>query len=309
LQRRVYGLALERCGWFLRQLGQPEAARAALEEALAILQDDPEHAALCHISLGALFASTGDFAAANTRFTLAIARAQHALHLANALSGLGNVCRAMGELAEAREHYERALALAEESGNLQIAATVLCNLGTALYYLEARSEAEAATRRSHALAERLGDAPLVAVCLANLAEMVFVKGDHAEASRIRLQSLALRQDLGDREGEAFDTLMLGYDACRQGKLEEARRWFLAGLELAHAITALPLVLDALVGLGEVGLKTGEPDLAARYLSVVLAHPATPAEVKERAREVAASCPPVPEPPHLDDVLAQLLPAS
>jgi Tfp pilus assembly protein PilF/peroxiredoxin len=91
-------------GTLYMKLGQPAAARRALERALALEADYPE----ASNTLGALLAQEGDLAGAVARFNAAIAAKPD---YADALNNLGYALFQTGRAAEALPLYERALQL------------------------------------------------------------------------------------------------------------------------------------------------------------------------------------------------------
>ncbi len=140
-------------------------------------------------------------------------------------SDLADALRHLGGYAEARAEYGTALAIAEEIGDQQGAATVVGRLGT-LALLEsdlpeARRRYKAALRTFHAL----GEEPTEAVYLHQLGWVAQEARDWPEAERRYRESLAIADRLGHRAGASATCNQLAIVAEGAGRLAEAERWY------------------------------------------------------------------------------------
>ncbi|WP_297854598.1 tetratricopeptide repeat protein [Meiothermus sp.] len=292
----LWARAIQQWGWFCLQLGKIAQAKELLEQSLPPLEMAQHTDGLLYgyHALGVVWTRWGDYPQAEGWFQRTRALAEQSgntASLANTLNSLGNTCRWTGRFAEAAEFFRKGLGLAEALGNRQNQAFLLANLGGALWELGERPQGYQTTRRAAELAEQIQHQPLYAGCLSNLAEMAFLQGDYAQSDGLRQRSLALRRELGDRRGEAFDTVMLGYNASRQNQPTEARKHFLEGLRLAQEVGAKPIQLDVLIGLAELELKAAKPTQALPLLLLATQHPATSAEAKGRATQLLSALPP------------------
>lgn len=294
-QPLLWARATQRQGWFGLQLGQIESAKVLLEQSLPPLEQHHHADGLLfgYNGLGVAWTQSGDYTQAEHWFQKARALAietQNTASLANIFNSLGNTCRWTGRFAEAAEYFQQGLRLAEEIGNQQTTAFLLANLGGALWELGERQSGWHTTQQAAQLAEEIQHWPLLSGCLSNLAEMSFVQKDYAGSSELRQRSLNLRRELGNRRGEAFDTVMLGYNALRLGQPLEARQHFLEGLQIAQEVAAKPIQLDVLIGLAELELQQGKPQQALPMLLLAAQDPATSAEARGRANQLLASLP-------------------
>lgn len=295
-QPLLWARATQQQGWFSLQQGLIEKAKVLLEQSLAPLENQRHTDGLLYgyHALGVVWTRLGDYAQAQEWFQRTHALAEQCgniASLANTLNSLGNTCRWTGRFAEAAGFFRKGLDLAEELGNRQTQAFLLTNLGGALWELGERLEGYQATRLAAELAEQIQHQPLHAGCLSNLAEMAFAQGDYTQSDELRQRSLALRRELGDRRGEAFDTVMLGYNALRSGQPTEARQHFLEGLHIAREVAAKPIQLDVLIGLSELELQQGKSQQALPMLLLAAQDPATSAEARGRANQLLASLSP------------------
>lgn len=316
-QTLLWARATQRQGWFGLQLGQIERAKVLLEQSLPPLEQHHHADSLLfgYNGLGVAWTHLGDYTLAEHWFQKARALAeqtQNTASLANILNSLGNTCRWTGKFAEATEFFRQGLRLAEEIGNQQTTAFLLANLGGALWELGQQQSGQQTTQQAAQLAEEIQHWPLFSGCLSDLAEMSFVQKEYARSSELRQRSLNLQRELGNRRGEAFDTVMLGYNALRLGQPTEARQHFLEGLRIAREVAAKPIQLDVLIGLAELELQQGQFQQALPMLQLAVQHPATSAEAKGRARQLLASLPPEAQgvggigTPDLEHWIAQIL---
>lgn len=291
----LWARATQQQGWFNLQLGQIENAKALFEQSLPLLEQHRHTDGLLfsYNGLGVAWTQLGDYTQAENCFQKARALAEqteNTASLANIFNSLGNTCRWTGRFAEAAEYFQRGLRLAEEIGNQQTTAFLLANLGGALWELGQQQSGQQTTQQAAQLAEEIQHWPLLSGCLSNLAEMSFVQKNYARSSELRQRSLNLRRELGNRRGEAFDTVMLGYNALRLGQPLEARQRFLEGLRIAREVVAKPIQLDVLIGLAELELQQGHIQLALSMLLLASQDPATSAEARDRANQLLASLP-------------------
>lgn len=70
---------------------------------------------------------------------------------------LGTVCRFIGEYAEAKEYYEKALSIATEIGDKEVEALCYRNLGTVNFFLRKCVEAKEHTEKALAIRIEIGD--------------------------------------------------------------------------------------------------------------------------------------------------------
>jgi eukaryotic-like serine/threonine-protein kinase len=216
--RFVVAPARYREGVALRNLGRPQEALAAIEEAQR------------------LFAEAGD--------SMGSAVALH--YIARLLLG-------HGRLTQARSMLEQALATYRSLGNAKSAAYVLSYLGTTVQGLGDGAAAQKLFEEELALFRQLGDPGGLAGALLDLGEMHLLQGRLAEARRDALESLERYRKSGKRHGEAEALFCLGHIHLAEGRLAEARQrhqealsaWSQIGLKRYAARDRLTLATLAL----------------------------------------------------------------
>ena len=174
---------------------------------------------------------------------------------------------------------------------------------------------------------QIGDPRLTAFGLRILSQSAFTLGRYDEAHAALEESTALNSSLGDRWGLGAAYRGLGLVAQAQGKHQQALVMFRKGLdtftelggswwvarvlaEMGESILALedeaesgrvwreslriatdihgtPVALEALAGLASLQMKRGELEHALELLWVVLNHPASFQDTKNRASQLRA----------------------
>jgi DNA-binding NarL/FixJ family response regulator len=85
---------------------------------------------------------------------------------------------------------------------------------------------------------------------------------------------------------------LGDSAQVQGNFATAQQYFLDALDIAARIHWPQLILTILVGVGDLLLRTGEPDQGLELLTLVAQHPATEPPARKRAQGLLGNVYPV-----------------
>ncbi|HLF26830.1 MAG TPA: AAA family ATPase [Anaerolineae bacterium] len=198
-----YYLALARNNYAYHSLllGQPDAARRAVEQGLKLAETYEMLAVLLHLlsTQGELFLYLGEWAAAAESFQRGLALAEELGHLerqAGYRAGLALAARGQHDLQNATTLLEEALALIVDQGYWHLQTRILIWLAETLIRLgrraEARSRLEAAlaTARSHGRALLLVDAERLRARL--LAE----SNDWPAADALFAETLKQATDLG-----------------------------------------------------------------------------------------------------------------
>jgi len=157
------------------------------------------------------------------------------------LNNLGSVARLTGEHAEARRLYLENLAIRREIGHKWGIAYGMIQL--------ARVEEQLAS--------------------------------YAEAKQLFLQALAIARETGHRWGIPIALISLGNVLDALDEFEQAEDCFHQALRMAMQGSFRPLVLEALVGLVSLSVRTGEQERALTLLGFVLVQPTLRRETKHR----------------------------
>jgi tetratricopeptide (TPR) repeat protein len=202
-------------------------------------------------------------------------RLKDELFEARFINNLGLLELHMGNLAEARRHFERAGRLFKQYGNMEGAAATLGNLGDIAYlighYGEAHDLQMKATKAFRKINHRIGEAyaqiglgtvlaaqgrlfetlscydaaykifkasnnPIgVAHALGNQASTWAQTGDFSKALELHYEALKLGRENGDRVGEAFNLQNIGSVKFRMGQIGEALENYNAALKINREV--------------------------------------------------------------------------
>jgi class 3 adenylate cyclase/tetratricopeptide (TPR) repeat protein len=193
--------------------------------------------------------------------------ADHPFTLAEALTGLGSVSLAQGDLARAIDALERARAVIRK-WNLQPWA-VFARLGYA-YALSARPD-----EGRHLLEEVIQNAATMssmgvgrAMQLAWLGEAYLLEGRFDDALERAQQAVSLAQRHRERGHEAWGLRLLGEIVSRRdpSAVETAGGYYQAALGLASELGMRPLVAHCHFDLGKLFRKTDQQEQARQYLT-------------------------------------------
>jgi tetratricopeptide (TPR) repeat protein len=220
---------------------------------------------------------------------------------------MGNVATALGNYAEAKQLLQQAVALFKATGDPRSIAMALSYLSPVAHTLGHSAEAKQLLYESLTLSRNIGDRWSTILSLNHLGVVTYQvdAASWPEAKRLHEESLAISKELGDRREIAVSLNYLGDVTCALEQYPEAQQHYLESLQLAIEGQMMPIALDALVGLanmlshrpaaeGKPG-ETRRHERAVELLALVLMHPASGREAKDRAQhllsELQAELPP------------------
>jgi tetratricopeptide (TPR) repeat protein len=222
-----------------------EEAEELAQLSLAIAERNGLHqsAARALNVLGIILHARGDWEQASQYFPRAL---EMALDLGDDdLAGLaclnaGVIANSMGKLREARTLYLESIGSFVRSGNSANAMMAYNNLGAASVDLREWLDAEVYFSRGIEIGERLSHSPLLARLYANRAEPLIRAGELARARATLLQAEKAAAAVGDRVGLATVYRYQGWADAMEGNVESAERHLEAGLRTAAEDPSLAL---------------------------------------------------------------------
>ncbi|MEM9462093.1 MAG: tetratricopeptide repeat protein [Myxococcota bacterium] len=205
-------------------------------------------------------------------------RSNEPVQEARILNELGLVLESQGDYADARHHYQRALAIKEEALGLDHLdlATTLNNLGNVAYHQGNYDNARAYHQRALAIRQQaLGpDHPAVAASLNNLGNALLDQGNPDDARVHYERVLAIRREtLGpDHPDVAESHNNLGGVSYHQGDMAGARVHFERALAIRQKVLGPdhPELAASLTNLGAVLVDQQDYDNARAYHQQALA---------------------------------------
>ena len=289
-RQRVLGTALAQQGLLLFRQGRFDLALDRLEESLAILRPigEPKLLADPLVLTGIIMLLNGEIERARSLLGHGLVEARAAadrFYTAYALYNLGYVASLLGKYVEGYEQMSAGLAMWRELGDPSSIALGLNHLTTTAIHLGRVEEAEAFLQESISLLTEVGDRWGLGTAYRLLGLVALAQGDPLQAqTRIR-KSLELFEDIITGWDVARSLIYLGEATSETGELAEARDIFHEALRLAVEFDTIPLILDGLAGLAPLQAAAGDAELAYELAIVVLSHPATTHETKERASHI------------------------
>lgn len=257
-----------RIGSIHEKLGHYDAALAALQAGIALVESDPQSSALLKLlsTLGWVFIRQGqpEQARAVSMRSLAMSKAHHVREAALALKSLGYVAFIQGDLNEAATHWQRSLALVEQTGDQRELARVNNNLGMIAARRGYPNDAISHFQRALEVLERVGDAEAVATIYNNLGGAYAMAGRSGHARGYYLKSLQAHLALGHALEAAGCQMNLGELARKTGDVQTAIHY------LTHSRDAME-TLGAVEDLPEVYRQLAATHLAANDLPAAQQH--------------------------------------
>jgi len=224
---------------------------------------------------------------------------------ANILNSLGVVADRLGQYQEAKMKYLRSLEIMAGMGYLRGMVPALNNLGMIAVLQKNYDEAEGYMKRCLQICEEIGDERGKADIIGSLAELAEKKGNLERAIKLYHEGLKIMERIGDERGIVYAFIGLGDINLKLERYKDAQRFYKQALKKANQIQTIPVIMEVLSKIVELYHRIGETEQAIQIAGVVLNHPATDEETKERIRTLFDS---VPEVDHtaLRSIIGELL---
>jgi tetratricopeptide (TPR) repeat protein len=243
-------------------------------------------ATFSHTSLGNVVSTLGDFMEAK-KLCLASLKLRRELDdpwgVAACLDSLGVVESGLGELDEAMMAGLESLEIRTSLGDRRGMATSLNNLAHIAYLRKDLPEARRYGEEGLQIRRDLGNRKGVAASLNFLGTLAM--DDLPAAKEYVIESLSIREELGAKVGIIDSQNNLGKIALAMDETENALTHFRSSLKNAWEIGALPMALEAIIGVAQCTATMGDIENAATMLSLVANHPSSSGDTKNRAQEL------------------------
>jgi tetratricopeptide (TPR) repeat protein len=217
---------LRQC-WALRNLGDPERAKAA------------------GIQAGEILGGVNDL------------RGE-----ARSLTCVANVLADQGQLSSAYQMHVRALALARKIGAQKDIAGALINIGNVQANRQMLDDSTRQYQLALALATSIGDMADVLLAQDNLGANLSLGGDFVAARKSFEDSVRTAGEIGDQAGIVEALINLGSLSYLQADLQNAKQSFQSSIAKASQLQLRSRWATALAGMGDV--KFAEDDLQSAY---------------------------------------------
>ena len=239
--------------------GRFDAALNAFEAArvLAERMGDTALAARVANGIGAVHYARGDFAAARRAYASAQVHTNDHAMQGKIILNLGVIENIEGNLLGALDHYARAFALFQESGDTASATLALHNRGMVEADLERWDAADASFLAAFAHAAEAGNREMIAKTLVNRSEVLVARGEPAQAVMLCNDALAIYADVGDEVGRGEALRWRAHASSRLGNLATAERDATEAQQIAIRCGARLLEAEAARELGHLRALQGD----------------------------------------------------
>jgi len=117
----------------------------------------------------------------------------------------------------------------------------------------------------------------------------FADGEFIEAQSHLQKSLEIFGEFSVGWDIARSQTYLGDTASMAGDLVQANQYYRDALQCSVEAHAVPITLDALVGLGELQAQAGKIQTALLFCAYILAHPSSESDTQNRAKKLQEFC--------------------
>lgn len=177
------------------------------------------------------------------------------------LNNLGEIVRAMGDHARARELIEDAYGIFERQKMLRGMAFTLNNLGGLEFFAGNHADAKDRYWRAYELNKEIGDTWGIGHSLSALGNTSMVASEYAEAREYFEESLKVRRAMGQQKGVGESLIDLARVAAIEEDYQAAKKFSEEALAIHQEIGDRFGTSSALLGLGVAYLGLRETDAA------------------------------------------------
>lgn len=257
-------------------------ARAALE--LARTVDRKSEIARSLYAIGLMIREQGhyDEAKENHLQSLALDRELgNQEGIALNLKFLGIITHDQGQYEQTRKYYEESLAIFRNLDSQQDISYNLILLGALENDLHNFDAAMIHYQQGLEIARQIGHRARIAHALNNMGGTATFIKKYDQALDYFQQSLHINQDIGNNWGIANSWINLAFVYLLCDEIQAGQDALFNGLRLSNHISAINLVMEAVVGFGWIYIVLGNLDKGAQIAGIAQVHPATNVDVLKR----------------------------
>ena len=282
--------AMSRQAMFCERLNQLDEAKAVLEQALQPLEsaNQPEELAFTLNALGTVEDILGNYDEAERIFERSLKLYREGSDdwgLARVLINYGILHWEKGNYDQAKTFYQQSLELCEKLEDQWGIARAYNNLGGVGYARREYEDAKAWYQKSLDAYETIGNWWAKSNVLNNLGAVANGLKDYESAKHFHQQNIDWCQQMGDQEGAAYALKNLGDVESQLGLYEAAEQHLRQALTYAHQSEVPSFCVECVLGFAMLWIKQEKTETALPLLQMVLHHPATFQDVKDRAKQL------------------------
>jgi len=261
-----------RLGWIHSFLGNHAKAFAALNEGKRLFLEigDDLGASEAHYALGRTYIDINEFGIARDHLISAASNQRASLDrqlLAQIHRRLGTVDYFEGAFSSSKQHYLKALELAEGSTNINLTGGILLDIGTTLFGGNPGETQEAINYLQRAISylERGGHKDYLTLAYNNLGDILKDSGQWEEAMQVLNKALNVAQQFAKPIYEAMARITMADILCAQGHYLDAEEHARKSLSLVERSTDKWLECGVLRTLAAVCRGQGKVEAALKTL--------------------------------------------
>jgi tetratricopeptide (TPR) repeat protein len=282
-------------GVLATRLGQQEQAQATLERSLEILRplDEPRVLVETITFLGLVMEFTGNYPRASEFYkegleiATAVGDRWYAALCRLLLAGEGSLRLPDSKPENSHERLKSVVADWRLIGDPRLTAIALNNLSWMAVRLGLYDEAREALEESVLLNTAIGDRWNLGFTYRGLGLIAQAQGEHLHAVDMFRKSLDTLTEVGARQDEARVLVEMSHSIFALENDAEAERGWREALHVTMETQGTFVALEALVGIATLKAKQGNIERALELLLIVLNHPASLQETKNRADRLRA----------------------
>jgi predicted ATPase/transcriptional regulator with XRE-family HTH domain len=272
------------------RLAQNDQAQEALERSLEILRplNAPSILVESLTFLGIVMAMKGQYRIALDMFNEGLEIATligDRWFRALCLTEQSSLSIMMGNPEQVFERFHSAVAEWRAIGDPRFTAFGLYFLSWGALHEGRYAEARAALEESVSLNQLVGDRWGLGSAYRGLGLVMQAEGEHSQALESFHKSLDIFSELGARWDKARVLTDMGRSALGLEMDSEAEHTWLESLRISLEIQALPVGLEAMLGIASLQEKRGDIEAAYEILLIVLNHSGSIQETKNRATQL------------------------
>jgi tetratricopeptide (TPR) repeat protein len=203
--------------------------------------------------------------------------------VASTLSMLSTIAWKWGDIEQAEKCCQESLVIYRELGDRRKISQIHNALGILATLQDNFSQAEQSYEQGLKIAREIDDRQIVADLLNNLGYLNHHStGNLQKAKQYYQESLLIALEIDHKAGATSTSINLGQLHILLGEHQIAWGYLQEALSESVAIGAVPLTLDALVGVVQLLIKNWHHESAAELLGLVLSHPALEFDIRQTA---------------------------
>jgi len=287
---RVLGSTLSQQGLLYFRKGQLSEAQMLYEESIDILRPTSDQVLLAEalVFLGIIMHLNGKYEQSISQLKEGLAYAKKGNDqwlMAYATYNLGHIDTLLGNYEKGREQMLHGLEIWRELGDANYIALGLNYLVPTLTKFERYEEARASMRESISRCKQTKNRWGLGIAYRYLGTLEMAEGQYTEAEACFQKCLEIFSEYPEGWDLAMTLTYLGEAKMMLGNFDEAQKNYRDALRLALQANAIPVALDALLGVAQLYGNTGKTEYAFELSYCALNHPLRTQETRERANQL------------------------